>query len=219
MSISLLTANLDPVTAIVRWPSREAELWVKNFLETACIDVSVLAVVAFGSAIRNVHHSADVDLLVVCRNVGHSFAGKPIDVDIRVFQQDELDQKIKDNNDLLSWIIHFGKVLCEKDHFWTDFRKHSLTKLSLPSAVVAKERAARSERLRQHLLSIGDEEAANEQQIVVLTQLARSFLIRHGIYPASRPELPGQLAMLGERTISEHLAALLLNRAHETPNE
>ena len=40
---------------------------------------------------------------------------------------------------------------------------------------------------------IGDESAADDLILASLTQLVRERLIRHGIFPASRPELPDQL--------------------------
>ena len=60
------------------------------------------------------------------------------------------------------------------------------------------------------LVALGDEEAAAEQKTTYLTHLARAALSREGVYPASRPELPDQLASVG----CAALALQLRNQLH-----
>jgi hypothetical protein len=59
---------------------------------------------------------------------------------------------------------------------------------------------------------MGDEDAAQEQRLVALTQEARAKLIRQGVYPASRPELPDQLRSLKENALAEKLDRALRER-------
>ena len=64
--------------------------------------------------------------------------------------------------------IHIGQSLCDKC-------KNSLP---LPSAKTADKRAERAKQLFEDLKVIGDEDAAQEQYITMLTQIARAYLIR-----------------------------------------
>ena len=59
---------------------------------------------------------------------------------------------------------------------------------------------------------IGDEDAAQEQYITMLTQIARACLIRSDTYPASRPELPDQLKSVGEHELASQLEKALQTR-------
>jgi hypothetical protein len=70
----------------------------------------------------------------------------------------------------------------------------------------ATKRAARAERLTRELLAIGDESAAREMLVSMLTHRARSCLSKAGIYPASRPELPDQLRATGEHSLATALS-------------
>jgi len=45
--------------------------------------------------------------------------------------------------------------------------------------------------------------------LAALTQRARARLIRAGIYPQSRPELPDQLIGIGEHDLARELSDLL----------
>ena len=53
----------------------------------------------------------------------------------------------------------------------------------LPSAKTADKRAKRAKQLFEDLKVIGDEDAAQEQYITMLTQIARAYLIRSDTYP------------------------------------
>ena len=66
---------------------------------------------------------------------------------------------------------------------------------------------------------MGDEDAAQEQRLVALTQDARARLIRHRVYPASRPELPEQLLAIKEAELAETLEAILLDREQASTKE
>ena len=200
------------LAAIRRWPSLEAKRWTEQFVAMACRDPHVLAVVAFGSAVRAAGHSADIDLLIIYEREPPPLPPHPMDVDIRAFSRASLDSKVCEGHDLLGWVIRFGEVVYERGGFWTTFREQCRGRVSLPSADVAEERAKRSFKLYRNLLEIGDADAAAEQLLVTQTQSARSCLIRAGIYPASRPELPAQLRLIGENDLAAQLDHLLRRR-------
>src|SRR5207249_10733516 len=103
------------------------------------------------------------------------------------------ERLIMEGQELLGWVVRFGKLICERKDYWTKLRQQWLDRMPFPSATVAEDRVKRAWRLSQELSEMGDEDAAQEQCLVALTQEARAHLIRRGVYPASRPELPGQL--------------------------
>jgi hypothetical protein len=76
----------------------------------------------------------------------------------------------------------------------------------LPSAKTADKRAERARQLFEDLKVIGDEDAAQEQYIAMLTQIARAYLIRSDTYPAS------QLKSVGEHELASQLEKALHTR-------
>jgi hypothetical protein len=204
---------LKSVAEIVRrWPSQEAKEWVQLFVPKICSHPSVLAVVAFGAAVRTDCFTADLDLLVIYECPKPEIEGRPIDVDIRWYERAKAESLIKEGQELLGWVVRFGELICENNGYWTRLRQEWLDRMPFPSAVVADERVKRAWRLYRELSEMGDEDAAQEQRLVALTQEARAHLIRHGVYPASRPELPGQLRAIDEAGLAEKLEVALRER-------
>jgi len=136
----------------------------------------------------------------------------PIDVDVRAYQYLDIDTLIKQGSEVLGWAIRFGRTLHEKNRYWTKVCKKWKERLPLPSAEEAEKRAERAKKYFHDLKQLGDEDAANEQLITMLTQLARANLIRAGIFPTSRPELPNQLSAIGKNEIAIQLSNLLEER-------
>jgi len=195
-----------------RWPSQNAKEWVERFIPDACSDPSVLAVVAFGAGVRTACFTADIDLLVIYERPKPSVQGRPIDVDIRWYERSQAESFIADGQELLAWVLQFGELVCEHKGYWTKLRKEWLGRMPFPSAEVADARVERAWRLFNELEAMGDEDAAEEQRLVALTQEARALLIRRGVYPASRPELPEQLRSIGEIALADKLESALRER-------
>ncbi len=213
--------STDPVAArtqvIRHWPSEEAREWTERFLEKTCNDPEVLAVVAFGSAVRRVSYSADLDLLYIYRSEDPRVDSPPLDIDVRGYDQAGVEERIEAGHDLLCWTLRYGRVICEREGFWTDLQSRWLRRLPMPSAERAEERAARSRKLYEDLHAAGDADAAAEQWLSWLTHQARAALIRAGVFPASRPELPEQLRAVGEISLAEALDAALTARQSGSP--
>ena len=157
----------------------------------------------------------DVDLLYVYVGQPLSVADHPLDVDIRQYSANVVAERIADSQDVLSWAIRFGQVICERDSYWTTLACTWSKHLSLPNPDVAEERASRAARVYEQLLEMGDNDAALEQQITVLTHLAWARLLRAGVHPASRPELPEQLRAVGDAELATELNRILRTRANE----
>ena len=208
--------NIDSLRfleTIDKWPSTRAKEWVENFVLRLCKQSDIWAIVIFGSVIRrNAKYSLDVDLLIIYENDRPSFANPPLDVDIRSYCRADIESLIQEGHEVLGWAIRFGKVLYEKDTYWTTLCDKWKDYLPLPSARIADKRAERAKQLFEDIKVIGDEDAAEEQFIAMLTQMARACLIRSGIYPASRPELPEQLKSVGKHGLASQLEEVLQKR-------
>ena len=198
---------------IHKWPSTRAKEWVENFAQTSRQQSDIWAIVIFGSIVRpQVSYSVDVDLLVIYESERPNFILPPLDVDIRPYRQADIESLLLEGHELLCWTILFGKILYEKDTYWTTLCDKWKNSLPLPSAKIADKRAERAKQLFKELKVIGDEDAAQEQYITMLTQIARACLIRSDTYPASRPELPDQLKSIGEHELASQLEKALQAR-------
>ena len=205
--------SLHFLKTIDKWPSIQAKEWVENFVQRLCKQLDIWAIVIFGSVIRqNAKYSLDVDLLIIYQNDRPNFSTPPLDVDIRSYRREDVESLITEGHEVLGWTIRFGKVLYEKDKYWTALCDKWKNHLPLPSAKVADKRAERAKQLFEDIKVIGDEDAAEEQFIAMLTQMARACLIRSGIYPASRPELPEQLKSIGKYRLASQLEEVLQKR-------
>lgn len=217
--LSSPTERTDAVLLDLRgldhWPSEQARSWVLEFADRECSSPRTVALVLIGSLARGLRSSVDLDLLHLYQDGRPSYRGHPIDVDIRSIAASDVDALLRSGHDLLSWSLRFGRLICERDSFWTSLVENRLPELPLPSADLAEERARKTERVYGNLLEVGDTEAAHEQLLSLLTHRAWAVLLRSGEHPASRPELPGQLRCIGESSLAEQLEASLKRRRRE----
>jgi predicted nucleotidyltransferase len=195
---------------VLAWPSSEARSWTRHFVGRFCSEPSVDAIVVIGSAVRgSIHERSDVDLIVIYHGEKPRFQQSAVDVDVLLFDRADVDRLIGEGNDLLGWSVRFGVAVCERDQFWTKVVRRWNDRLPLPSPDVARQRAEASRRRAQELLANGDQNAALELVVSMLTQHARSALSRAGIYPASRGELPGQLREIGLQELAQDLESAM----------
>jgi len=194
----------------VRWPSGEARAWTRRLLADA--SGSILAVVAYGSAVREVESSADLDLLFVFEGDAPELDPPPSDVDLRGYARDDVEALLAGGHDVLGWALRFGVVLRQRDGWWDGLASRWRDRLPLPSESAADERAGRALRISRELEAAGDADAAEEQRLVALTQRARARLIRAGVFPGSRPELPRQLRAIGDAELARDLSEAIGRR-------
>ena len=195
----------DALEAVRSWPSAAARAWTLDALERARSDETIEAVVASGSAVREVEISEDLDLVLVHRGRRPDLPRPPIDVDLRQYERADVPRKLRDRHEYLAWTVRFGQPLFDRDGWWAALRAEWEGQLALPPAATARERANRMERLRDDMLAVGDHDAAAELEISMLTHLARAALSEAGVFPLSRPELPGQLREIGDRPLADRL--------------
>ena len=199
--------------AVCSWPDNEARDWARELMQAARQTGAVNAVVATGSAVRDVDRSDDLDLVLIYDAVRPSLARPPISVDLRCYDQADVSARLAAGHSYLSWAVRFGRVLFERDRWWSELRTEWNDRLLLPSAAEAIKRAQRAEHQRDGLATAGDNDAAAELQLAALTHRARAALTRAGVFPQSRPELAAQLRQIGEDTLAECLAEALTRRS------
>jgi hypothetical protein len=200
---------------VLRWPTPRSRDWTDAFLESAGSNSNVVAVVAIGSAVRPQVPSADVDLVVICRDRHLLDEIPPLEVDLRVYSAAEVNARLEAGHDVLGWAVKFGRVLFQRDCFWDRVVESCRDRLRLPSSKLARARAAAAYRHLTNVFQSGDADAMREQALAYLTHLARAALLERGIYPASRPELCGQLRGVGNYRLAEWLHRILQDDSTE----
>ncbi len=212
---SRVKARADTASTMVirRWPSSQARKWVREFVDWAVITSDIKVVVAIGSAVRDVPNSVDVDLLVAYQDTVPDVATQPIDVDLRYFRVDDLRALALQGHDLIGWALKFGAPIVDKDGHWHQLERELCDRLPFPSRAASIQRAQRARDLLEELLEAGDEDAASEQLLSLLTHLARAVLVDKKVYPTSRPELPSQLRSVGETSLAHALEEAIMGRS------
>ena len=209
----------DLSDVVKRWPDEAARVWTYEAVEGAADNEAIEAIVATGSSVRDVEHSDDLDLVLVYRECRPILPRQPISIDLRLYEQDDVLQKLAKCHDYLSWTVRYGRVLFESRDWWTTLRADWKDRLSLPSVTDALERAQKAEGLYKKLIEIGDTDAAADLQLSMLTFLSRAALSKANVFAKSRPELPDQLCQIGERVLAERLIDALERRTERTPKD
>jgi len=132
-----------------------------------------------------------------------------------MYEASAVPRLLAEGHDLLGWSLRLGSLICEQDRFWSGLQETVLPQLAFPSPEAADSRAARVERLLDEMRAIGDPDAASEQLLTLLTHRARARLLRAGVFPASRPELPAPLRQIGHPDLAQELDRALLEREWE----
>ena len=195
--------------AVASWPDDAALHWTRSLIGAAQRDSAVIAVVATGSAVRDVERSDDLDLIVVHHATRPTLPRPPISIDLRCYRQADIVPKLATGHGFLSWAVRFGRPLFERSKWWSKLSADWNSQLLLPSSTEATERA---ERHRDVLAEAGDDDAAAEMALSALTHRSRAALSDAGVFPQSRPELPGQLHQIGAHQLAEALEIALASR-------
>lgn len=191
--------------------------WLEAFLGRAARDPSIVAVIASGSAVRPVARSQDLDLLIVYTGSRPEIQPPPpMDIDIRFQSDDSVERAIASGQEFVIWALVHGRPLLDRDSFWRSLVSR-WPEPPLPDWQRASERARRAFSYADELLRMGDNEASAEQLLSAITNRAWACLLRRGVLPASRPEIPEQLRAQGENALAEELERAL--RARPDPWE
>ena len=175
-----------------------------------------MAVVVVGSAIRSTVPSDDLDLVVICRDRRLLREKAPIEVDLRSFDLDRIECDVRRGQDLLIWSLRYGEPLYDPSKAWGDLVQSWKGRLPLPDVCVAKSRAETARAQLEAMRTAGDADAVIDLSVSHLTHLARATLAEAGVFPASRPELPGQLRGIGQADLADRLDQALSARMRRT---
>ena len=178
----------------------------------AYASTDIEAIVASGSAVRDVERIDDLDLIVVYRAFYPDLPAPPIMVDLRKYKRSDVIDHLEAGHEYLLWTLRYGRVLFERQGWWTRLRKEWVGRIPLPSVEVARERAQAAQGLRDEMTENGDATAAAELHLSSLTHLARAALSSASVFPQSRPELPRQLRSIGQLLLAEKLSNALASR-------
>jgi hypothetical protein len=144
------------------------------------------------------HRRSDFDLAILFRGERPSIKA-PIEVDIRMYPFESAEERLAEGHEIIGWAMKFGTALYDPESAWESLRIKFADRVPLPSASDAAERARQSLSRAREMLDVGDDSAADDLILAAATQLARERLIGSGVFPASRPELPGQLRAIRPR--------------------
>ena len=133
----------EGLAAVQSWPSTGARTWTIDALRQAKGNAAITAIVATGSAVRDVEQSDDLDLVLVYREGRPALPRPPIDVDLRQYEQAQVDRKLAAGHGYLAAAVRYGRALYERDGWWSRLRADWNERLALPSAAGARARAAR----------------------------------------------------------------------------
>ncbi len=201
------------IEMVRRWAGN-SKRWLAAFLETAPSNSAIVSVIAMGSAVRERgHRRSDFDLLLIYRGM-RPVIKAPLEVDIRFSAIERIDDQIANGHEIVGWALKFGTAIYDPRGDWDRLQQSWRHRIPLPSAMEARNRGQDALARATEMLEIGDESAADDLVLAALTQFARERLIKSGVFPASRPELPDQL-----RKIDEHdpLARVLEDAMYGEP--
>jgi hypothetical protein len=183
---------------LMQWPTDRAAEWVRALTENANVE----AIVAIGSAARGrAGPSSDVDVIVICKHLRNRVSAPP-EVDARWVPIDRLRVSVGRGDDVVAWGVASGSPLHDPNKTWHGLVAEWRDRLPLPDPDVCAQRAARARGYTIDLIKSGDDEAASEQALTMLTHEARLTLSARGVFPASRPELVEQLYDIGASELS-----------------
>lgn len=188
--MNLTRAPIPATTdAIKRWV-HASENWLSGYLKD--VPASIVAIVAMGSAVRNRgHRRSDLDLLMLYEGTRPTIDAPP-EIDVRSYPIALVEREIALGHEVICWAAKFGRPVYDPFDQWACLLAN-IQAIPLPSEMEAIERGKRSLDRAKQMLGMGDLFAADDLVLAAATQMARAQLIRRGIFPASRPELPDQL--------------------------
>lgn len=157
---------------------------------------------------------SDVDLLVLLKDIRRPKLKVPFGVHLHFEDIDKFRHRLAEGDDYVIGALKFGKVLHDRLNLWESLREQVNT-ARWPDWRHKISQAERRIRLGDKLLGTGDLDAATEEYLLSATQISRAMLLRHGIYPLSRMELPKQLLALGQSDLAADIQRLIEGECEE----
>ena len=163
-------------------------------------------VVLVGSGARGVRNPrSDIDVLVLHGDDRRIRLKRPGDVHLQQDSRSRFLTRLKDDDDYPGWALRFGTPLRDPGGWWAEHAAAEIENPHWPDWRPKLKYARKRIRMASELLEVGDVDAASEELLFAASHVARAVLLKHGVFPLSRPELPSQL-----EDVAPTLAGLLL---------
>ena len=164
-----------------------------------------VTVVLVGSGARGVRNPrSDIDVLVLHGDDRRIRLKRPGDVHLQQDSRSRFLKRLEDGDDYPGWALRLGRPLRDPGGWWAENAAAESENPHWPDWRPKLEHARKRIRMASELLEVGDVEAAAEEFMFAASHVARSILLKEGVFPLSRPELPPQL-----EDIDSGLAGLL----------
>lgn len=152
-------------------------------------------VVVIGSAARDAMNGrSDIDILVLnddkdCR----IRLERPGQIHLQQESRSRFLKRLEAGDDYPGWALRFGIPIRDPDGWWAEHVTDELDAPHWPDWRPKVDHARKRLNIALELLVVGDDEAASEELMFAASHVARAILLREGVFPLSRPELPAQL--------------------------
>ncbi len=151
-------------------------------------------VVLVGSGARGVRNPrSDIDILVLHDDGRRIRLKRPGDIHLQQVSRSKFLGRLENGDDYPSWALRLGVPLHDPDGWWAEQVAAELGSPHWPDWRAKVEHARKRMRMASELLDTGDVDAASEEFLFAASHVSRATLLRHGVFPLSRPELPSQV--------------------------
>ena len=162
-------------------------------------------VILVGSCARGVRNwRSDTDVLVLCHGGHRIRLRRPGDIHLQQDSRSRFLKRLEEGDDYPAWALRFGTPIRDPEGWWAEQAASEAANPHWPDWRAKLEHARKRTRMASELLEVEDSDAASEELLFAASHIARATLLRDGIFPLSRPELPSQL-----RAVDSSLARLL----------
>ena len=151
-------------------------------------------VVLIGSGARDTMNGrSDIDILVL-DDVEHRIRLKsPGDVHLQQYSRSRFLSRLEGGDDYPGWALRFGIPMRDPDGWWAKHVAAERDNPHWPDWRPKIDHARKRMSMASELLDVEDVDAASEELLFAASHVARAALLKHGVFPLSRPELPSQL--------------------------
>ena len=166
--------------------------------------------VLVGSGARGVRNpNSDIDVLVLYGDDRRIRLRRPGDVHLQQDSRSRFLKRLEDGDDYPGWALRFGTPLRDPGGWWAEHAAAESENPHWPDWRPKLEHARKRIRMASELLEAEDVDAATEELLFAASHVARAVLLKQGVFPLSRPELPSQL-----EDVDPRLAGLLERLIH-----
>lgn len=151
-------------------------------------------VVLIGSGARNtMSERSDIDILVLDDAEHQIRLEHPGEVHLQECSRSRFLSRLEDGDDYPCWALRFGIPMRDPGGWWANQAAAELENPHWPNWRPKIGYARKRIKIASELLDVNDVDAASEELLFAASHVARALLLKHGIFPFSRPELPSQL--------------------------